>query len=69
MDDGRLAVEEIAEYLGVRKDGVYSCVSSKGMPGHRVGSFRNLKRDEVDGWVHAGGADRQDIDSGGKGAR
>jgi excisionase family DNA binding protein len=57
MDDRWLSVEEIAEYLGVSKDAVYSWVSTKGMPGHRVGRFWKFKRDEVDAWVRAGGAD------------
>jgi len=56
MDDRWLSVEEIAEYLGVSKDAVYSWVSTKGMPGHRVGRFWKFKRDEVDEWVRAGGA-------------
>ena len=60
MDDRWLSVEEIAEYLGVSKDAVYSWVSTKGMPGHRVGRFWKFKRDEVDAWVRAGGADSGD---------
>jgi excisionase family DNA binding protein len=70
MDERWLSVEEIAEYLGVSKDAVYSWVSSKGMPGHRVGRFWKFKRDKVDEWVHAGGAaDRPDSDSGGQEGR
>ena len=60
MDDRWLSVEEIAEYLGVSKDAVYSWVSTKGMPGHRVGRFWKFKRDEVDAWVRAGRADGGD---------
>ena len=56
MDDRWLSVEEIADYLGVSKDVVYSWVSTKGMPGHRVGRFWKFKRDEVDEWVRVGGA-------------
>ena len=37
MDDRWLSVDEIAEYLGVSKDTVYTWVTSKGMPGHKVG--------------------------------
>lgn len=48
--------DEIAEYLGVSKDTVYTWVSSKGMPGHRVGRFWKFKKDEIDDWVRAGGA-------------
>ena len=57
MDDRWLSVEEIAEYLGVSKNTMYSWVSTKGMPGHRVGRFWKFTRDEVDAWVWAGEAD------------
>ena len=56
MDDRWLSVEEIAEHLGVSKDTVYSWISSKGMPGHRVGRFLNFKKEEIDDWVRAGEA-------------
>jgi excisionase family DNA binding protein len=51
MDDRWLSVEEVEEYRGVGKDAVYSSVSTKGMPGHRVGRFSKFKRDEVDAWI------------------
>ena len=56
MDDRWMSVEEIAEHLGVSKDTVYTWVSSKRMPGHRVGRFWKFKKEEVDEWVRAGGA-------------
>ena len=56
MDDRWLSVDEIAEYLGVSKDTVYTWVSSKGMPGHRVGRFWKFKKVEIDDWVRGGGA-------------
>lgn len=56
MDERWLSVEEIAEYLGVSKDTVYTWVSSKRMPGHRVGRFWKFKTAEVDEWVRAGGS-------------
>ncbi len=56
MTERWLSVEEIAEYLGVAKDTVYTWVNNKGMPGHKVGRFWKFKRDEIDGWVRAGGA-------------
>lgn len=61
---------KMSEYLGVSKDTVYTSISAKGMPAHRVGRLWKFKRDEVDDWVKSGGAaDRQDIDSGGKEGR
>jgi excisionase family DNA binding protein len=56
MQDKWLSVDQIAEYLGVSKDAIYTWVTSKGMPGHKVGRFWKFKREDVDGWVRAGGA-------------
>ena len=63
--DRWLGVEEIAGHLGVSKDTVYTWISSKGMPAHRLGRLWKFKRDEVDGWVKSGGAAmRRDEDVG-----
>jgi len=51
-----LSVEEIAEYLGVSKDTVYAWINKRNMPAHRIGRLWKFKSDEVDGWVHSGGA-------------
>lgn len=56
MDDRWLSVDEIAEYLGVARDTVYTWATSKGMPGHKVGRFWKFKKDDVDAWVREGGA-------------
>ncbi|TQE98666.1 MAG: helix-turn-helix domain-containing protein [Spiribacter salinus] len=56
MDDRWLSVEEIAEYLGVAKDTVYTWVTSKRMPGHKVGRLWKFKREEIDTWIREGGA-------------
>jgi excisionase family DNA binding protein len=56
MDDRWLSVDEIAEYLGVARDTVYTWVTSKGMPGHKVGRFWKFKKQDVDAWVREGGA-------------
>lgn len=61
MEDRWLSVDEIATYLGVKRDTVYSWISSKEMPAHRVGRLWKFKRDEVDEWVRQGGA-AQDAD-------
>ena len=56
MQDRWLSADDIAEYLGVSKDTVYAWVSSKGMPGFKVGRFWKFKKEEVDVWVREGGA-------------
>ena len=56
MTDRWISVEEITEYLGVSKDTVYSWLTNKGMPGHKVGRFWKFKQADVDAWVREGGA-------------
>lgn len=62
MDERWLSVEEIAEYLGVSKDTVYTWIGTKSMPAHRLGRLWKFKRDEVDGWVKSGGASDRPAD-------
>jgi len=56
MEDRWLSVDEIASYLGVKRDTVYSWISSKDLPAHKMGRLWKFKRDEVDEWVREGGA-------------
>lgn len=59
-----LSVDEVAEYLGVSRDTVYAWVTSKGMPGHKVGRFWKFKGEDVDAWVRDGGAASSSDDLG-----
>lgn len=68
MDDRWLSVDEIADYLGVAKDTVYTWVTTKGMPGHKVGRFWKFKKEDVDAWVREGGAAASSDDFDNKGA-
>lgn len=56
MDDRWLSVDEIAEYLGIAKDTVYTWITGRAMPAHRVGRLWKFKKDEVDLWVKSGAA-------------
>lgn len=57
MEDRWLSVNEISEYLGVSSDTVYRWIDKYEMPAHRMGRLWKFKKDEVDEWVKAGGAD------------
>lgn len=56
MEDKWLSVDEIGAYLGVKRDTVYSWISQRALPAHKVGRLWKFKRDEVDDWVRRGGA-------------
>ena len=56
MADKWFSVNEIAEYLGVSKYAAHSWVTSKGMPGYKVGRFWKFKRQRIDAWVRDGEA-------------
>jgi excisionase family DNA binding protein len=52
-----LSVTEICKYLGVSNDTIYKWIEKHKMPAHRMGRLWKFKKDEVDKWVKAGGAD------------
>lgn len=56
MDDRWLSVDEIAAYLGIKRDTVYNWITHKKMPAHKVGRFWKFRRDEVDNWITSGGS-------------
>lgn len=56
LEDKWLSVDEIADYLGVKRDTIYNWISDKNMPAHKVGRFWKFRKDEVDTWIRSGGA-------------
>lgn len=56
MENRWLSVEDIAQYLGISKDTVYTWINKKNMPAHKIGRLWKFKRDEVDAWVRDGKA-------------
>jgi excisionase family DNA binding protein len=55
-DERWLSLDEIANYLGIKRDTVYKWIDRRKMPAHKVGSLWKFKRDEVDDWVRSGEA-------------
>ena len=51
-----LSADGIAAHLGVAKNTVYTWISEKGMPAHKVGRLWKFQTSEVDDWVRRGGA-------------
>ena len=54
MEGRWLSVDEIAAYLGIKRDTVYKWIDHKSMPAHKVGRLWKFKRQEVDEWVRRG---------------
>ena len=57
MEDRWLSVDEIAAYLGIKRDTVYKWIGEKQMPAHRMGRLWKFRKEEVDEWVISGRAD------------
>ena len=68
MPEPWVAVEAVAEHLGVARDSVYRWIETKHLPAHRVGRLWKFKLSEVDEWVRGGGADtsREPNEGGGR---
>jgi excisionase family DNA binding protein len=49
--DRWLSVDEIAGYLGVKRDTVYKWIGRANMPAHKVGRLWKFRKHEVDEWV------------------
>lgn len=56
MDDRWLSIEEIGDYLGLKRDSIYKMINERQMPSHKIGRSWKFKRDEVDEWVKSGQA-------------
>ena len=56
VEDRWLSVDEIALYLGIKRDTVYKWIDRKNMPAHKVGRLWKFRKDEVDQWVRGGGS-------------
>ena len=57
MEDRWLSVDEIAAYLGIKRDTVYKWIAEKQMPAHRMGRLCKFRKEEMYEWVKSGGAD------------
>lgn len=56
IDDRWISVEEVAAYLGVKRDTIYKWINRRKMPAHKAGRLWKFRKEEVDEWVRSGGA-------------
>ena len=61
MNDRWLSVDEIGEYLGVKRDTVYKWINERGMPASKIGRLWKFKVNEVDSWIKKGSKQESDI--------
>jgi excisionase family DNA binding protein len=53
MEDRWLSVDEIAVYLGIKRDTVYKWIAEKRIPACKIGRLWKFKKGEVDEWVQS----------------
>ncbi len=58
MEDRWLSVDEIAAYLGIRRDTVYKWINRRNMPAHKAGWLWKFRKEEVDQWIRCGTANQ-----------
>jgi len=51
MDERWYSVEEVAQYLGIKRDTLYKWIQRKDIPAHKIGKLWKFKLKEVDEWV------------------
>jgi len=57
MNDRWLSVDDIAAYLGIKRETLYKWLAEKDIPAHKVGRLWKFRKEEIDEWVRTGEAD------------
>ena len=50
VQDRWLSVDELAGYLGIKRDTVYKWITRRNMPAHKVGRLWKFRKEEIDAW-------------------
>lgn len=66
--DRWLSVDDIAAYLGVKRDTVYKWIDRRHMPAHKVGRLWKFQKPEVDQWVRSENAGEKQVEERGSNA-
>jgi len=53
MDDRWLSVDEVAEYLGIKRFTVYKWVQRLDLPARKIGRLLKFRKSEIDDWVES----------------
>src|SRR5512136_1907618 len=46
-----LPVDELSQYLGIKKSSLYSLVEKREIPHYRIGRLVRFEKSEIDGWM------------------
>lgn len=49
-----LSVDEVAAYLGVKRETIYKWISRRKLPAHKIGRLWKFRVSEIDHWVVSG---------------
>jgi excisionase family DNA binding protein len=60
MDKGFLTINELSEYLNLKRSTLYAKVEAGELPHYRIGRLIRFKREEVDRWME--GHRRESVD-------
>ncbi len=60
VQDRWLSVDELAGYLGIKRDTVYKWITRRSMPAHKVGRLWKFRKEDIDAWVRSGAASEPD---------
>lgn len=52
MTNRLLSVDEVAMFLGVKRDTVYKLIDRNGLPGFKVGRLWKFRQEDMDAWVN-----------------
>lgn len=52
MTDRLLSVDEVAAFLGVKRDTVYKLIDRNGLPGVKVGRLWKFRQERIDEWIN-----------------
>ncbi len=53
MDKRWLSVDDVAEYLGIKRFTVYKWVERLSLPAHKIGRLLKFRKSEIDEWVES----------------
>jgi excisionase family DNA binding protein len=65
MEERWLSVDEIAVYLGVKRDTVYRWINKRALPARRLGRLWKFRKHEVEDWITRGTASQRTLQGAG----